>query len=303
MDIIIRPKRLRNGAKKMTWKIKLDPETKSPVFDEDRIVYLDPDGKELALNPPAMYQKIADLGKENQKHRLKFDEMKKKFEIFSGIEDISEYKTKADEALQTVANFNDKDWMKAEKVDKLKSEITSAYEEKIKNINIAFGEKEKSLLSEMDKKQNQIRRLLISNKFAISKYFSGGGDKSKTILPSNIAEDHFGKFFKVEEGPDGLPITRAYYNDGDPVISRVNPGEPADFEEAIGLIIDKYPNKESILRSGFGGSGSSGSSGDNADDNDLTTLRRKYADAKKEGNMQLAISLNNRINALMKKTA
>lgn len=287
----------------MSWKIKVDPETKAPVFDEDRIVYIDPDGKELGLNPPAMYQKIADLGKENQKHRLKTDEIKKKLDIFNGIEDLSEWKTKADEALQTVANFNDKDYLKAEKVDKLKAEITSAYEDKIKNIGIAFGEKEKVFNAQLEKQQGQIRKLLISNKFAISKYFSGGGDKSKTILPSNIAEDHFGKHFRVEDGPDGLPITRAYYADGDPVISRVNPGEPADFEEAIGLIIDKYPNKESILRSGSGGSGSTGGSGDNTDDNDITSLRKKHAEAMKANNIQLAIAINNRINNLVRKAA
>lgn len=283
------------------WKMKLNPETNSPIIDEEnRIIYVDPEGKELGLNPPAMFEKIHELGRENQKHRTKFDQLKAKLDIFNGVEDLAEWKQKADEALATLANFNDKDYLKAEKVEKLKQEITSAYEEKLKRAGISYSEKEKVHLDNLSKKEQQIRRLLISNKFAVSKYFSGGGDKSVTILPSNIAEDHFGRYFKVEDGPDGLPTTKAYYANGDMVLSRNNPGEPADFEEAIGLILDQYPNKDSIIRSGSSGSGSSGGSGNAGDTDDLAQLRKRHEEAKRTNNITLAIALSNKIFALEK---
>lgn len=284
----------------MSWKLKVDPEKKSPVIEDDgRIIYIDPEGKELGLNPPALFEKIGELGKENKKHREKYSELKKKYSILEGIEDIAEYKQKADEALKTVENFNDKDYLKADKVDKLKADITAAYEEKIKQLGSIYGEKEAELSKQVEAKADQIRRLLISKHFATSKYFSGG-EKSKTILPSAIAEDHFGKHFKIEDGPDGLPTIRAFYSNGDQVLSRNNPGEPADFDEAIGLIIDKYPGKESILRSTASGSGSTGGTGNNATLSDIEQIKKGISEAYKNNNIQQAIVLKNRLHAIQK---
>lgn len=289
----------------MNWKLKIDPETKAPIVTEDgKIMYIDPDGKELPLNPPAMYRKITELNGEAKGHREKKEELAAKLESFKDIEDLPEWKKKADEALQAVANFNDKDWMKAEKVETLKKDITAAYEEKLKQAAKAFEVKEKAQMETLLKKDEQVRRLLISSKFATSKYFSGGGDKSVTILPSGIAEDHFGKYFKVEEDAStGMPATKAYYANGDPVLSKLNPGEPAEFEEAIGLIIDNYPGKDSILRSTGGGSGGSGGSGSGAsgDGSDLGQLKKQYAEALKSGNGQMAVTLRNKIFTLERK--
>ena len=286
----------------MSWKLKIDSESNAPIIDEEgKVVYIDPEGKEIWLNPPALYDKVYNLGKENQKHRLKNKELKDRFKLFDEIDDISEWKSKADEALKTVENFNDKEWLKADKVDKLKADISSAYEEKIKQLGEIYTGKESELKKQVESKDDQIRRLLISKHFAVSKFFSGGGEKSKTILPSDIAEHHFGKNFKIEDGPDGLPIVRAFYSTGEPVLSRQNPGEPADFDEAMGLIIDKYPGKESILRAGTKGSGSTGGTGENFDTDDLSNLRRKLAEAIKNANPQEAISIKNKIYALEKK--
>ncbi|MGD9156794.1 MAG: hypothetical protein PVG39_00170 [Desulfobacteraceae bacterium] len=289
----------------MTWKLKTDPENNdAPVIDDQgRIVYIDPDGKELPLDPPQMYNKISELGKENQTHRTKHEEVVKKFEAFKDIEDIAKWKEEADKALEAVANFNDKDWMKAEKVDSMKKQITDAYEQKLKDKDKGIGDLKTEHQLAIEKLNQQIRRLLVSNKFAVSKYFSGGGDKSVTILPSNIAEDHFGKYFQVEEGNDGMPTIKALYANGDPVLSKVNPGEPADFEEAIGLIIDQYPGKESILRGTSGGSGGGGGGGEDetGDSGDLAKLKKQYAEAQTAGNSRLCVTLKNRIFELERK--
>lgn len=283
----------------MSWKIKSNDEGAPLIDEEGKIVYVDPEGKELPLNPPEMYNKIINLGKENQKHREKYESVAEQIKIFEGVDDLAEWKKNAEAALETVKNFNDKDWMKAEKVEKLKLEMASAYEDKLKQKDVAFQEKEKSYGEVQNKLRDQIRKLLVSNQFAVSKYFSGG-DKSITILPSTIAEDHFGKYFKVEEKEDGMPTIKAYYPNGDPVLSRVNPGEPAEFEEAIGLIIDKYPGKESILRSKSGGSGGSGGSGDGEDLDELSSLRKKLAKAQETGDFQSTISLKRRISELQR---
>lgn len=282
-------------------KMKVNEENNTPILDEKgRIAYVDDtDGKELFLDPISMYSKISDLNKENQNHRKKNEEIVSKFKIFESIEDVEKWKEEADKALSTIANFNDKDWMKAEKVEQLKREMAAAYEDKIKAAGNAYGEKEKAYKDIVDKLNSQIRNLLISNKFAVSKYFNGG-DQSVTILPANIAEDHFGKYFKVEE-IDGRPTVKAYYSNGDVVHSREKPGEIADFEEAIGLIIDKYPGKDSILRASSGGSGAGGGEGSQNSGSELDKLQRELAEAQKNGNVKLSISIKNRIAELRRK--
>ena len=287
-----------------TWKMKIDEETKAPVVDGQKIVYIDPNGKELPLDPVSMYQKISELNGENQKHRQKYEEYTAKITPFKDIEDIAAWKEEAEKAIATVKNFNDKDWMKAEKVEALKADMSKAYEEKMKQKELAFQAKEKAYSAEKEKLDFQIRSLLVTNKFASSNYFSGDGSNknSLTILPSKIAEDHFGKHFKVENTGDRL-ITKAYYSNGDAVISQKNPGEPADFDEAIGLILDQYPGKEGLLRSTSGGSGGTGGSGDSGENTSYNELNRQYKEATKAGDGKLAIVLKNRMFAAQKKSA
>lgn len=280
------------------WKIKTDPETKAPVMDGSKIVYIDPEGKELPLDPVAMYVKIGDLGKENQRHREAKTAVEEKFSIFSGIDDIVKWKEDADKAIATVANFNDKDWMKAEKVDQLKREMGDAYENKLKQAQTSFGEKETALNAVIEKKNAQIRTLLVSNKFANSTFFSG--EKRKTNLLPDVAEAYFGRHFRVEENDKTGDIkVVAYHANGDQILSKMNPGELADFDEAIGIIIDNHPQKDHFLRStsgGSGGQGGGGGEGEGADE--LTKLEKQLAEAQKNGDAKTSIALKNKIHQL-----
>jgi len=281
----------------MDLQLKLDAETNAPVLAEDgRIIYIDKDDgdKELPLDPPGMYLKISDLGKENEKHRKKYTDVVTLYKPLEGIENIEEWVTEAKTALQTVKNFNDKDYLKAEKVEELKKQMNEAYEEKLKAKDMAFLEKENSHKSTVDGLNLQIRKLLVSNKFANSSFFNG--ENPKTILPANIAEDHFGKHFQVEAADDGTPTIKALYSNGDPVLSKINPGEPAEFEEAIELIINQYPGKDAILKSaggGSGGSGGTGSKGGSVDD--LQNLQKQLDAAKEKGDVAAMIAIKNKM--------
>lgn len=283
----------------MTWKQKVDDDN-NPVFEDNKPVYIDPDGNELALDPPALYQKVTSLGKENKTHREKYQSLQDSYKMFDGIEDINEWYEKASTAMETVENFNDKDYMKASKVEELKSKIKSDFEEKLAAKDMKLSEIEKTHAEAINVLDGKIRNLMVSGKFASSRYFAG--DSALTNLTPEIAESFFGKNFKVED-VDGELRLRAYYPNGDIVLSKLDPGEPADFEEAMGFIIDAYPGKDSILKSsgaGSGGSGGSGS-GSGSDDSDLGKLKKQYEEAKKAGNMTMAVALKNRIFALEQK--
>ena len=268
----------------------------SVVYDGEKPVYIDPDGKELALDPPQMYGKIIDLGKESKGHRERADDLGAKVKLFEGIEDLDAWKVEADKALETVTNFNEKDWLKADKVEKLKKDMKDAYEEQAGTLRKGFELKSEELQGTIEKKDVQIRKLMVSNKFATSLYFSG--PEPKTNLPPEIAETYFGKNFRVEEDKETRELSLvAYYNNGDQVLSRQNPGELAEFEEAMSSIFDAYPGKERLLRTKGGGSGAGGGHGDEDGDEttDIKKMETEYAEATKAGDAKKAIAIKNRL--------
>lgn len=277
----------------MDWKLKVDDDN-NPVLEEGKPVYIDPDGKELALDPPAMYQKITKLGQENQTHREKYQSLKDTYKVFDGIEDIAEWHGEATKAMKTVENFNDKDYIKASKVEEFKDKIKADYQEKLDRKDIAIADLTKEYEGKLGEQDTKIRNLMVSGKFASSKYFVGSD--AVTSLTPEIAESFFGKNFKVEE-VDGKLALRAYYSNGDAVLSKKDPGEPAEFEEAMGFIIEAYPGKDSIMRTGGPGSGApGGGSGPSGDINDeIATLKKQHKEAIEAGKITLATSLKSRI--------
>lgn len=292
---------------KMALILKQDENGNATVTDEGKIIYLDDanNNQELPLDPAAMYSKISKLGKENQGHRTAKQELESSLSNFEGITDLAEYRKTADAAIAKVANFNDEDWMKADKVEKLKGEISDAYEDKLRAKDEAITGLKSDHENLVAKKDTHINRLMISNRFAISPHFIAiGENRAKTTLPPDIGESQFGKHFRVEEQGEDL-VLRAYMG-GEQVLSKVNPGEPAGFEEALSLIIDSYPGKNNILPASPSGSGGQGGGQGAGDHDELTQLQTQYKAAMESGQSQLAINLKNRIfklNQKLKKSA
>lgn len=288
------------------WKIKTN-EDGTPIIDGSKIHFIAPDGKELPLDPPQMYQKIIDLGKESKTHREAFENVKPVLSLFEGLEDVPEWKKKADEALVTVKNFNDKDWMKADKVDQLKKEMSDSYEAKLvtqkESFQSALGEKE----GVINQKDAQINKLLISNNFATHPLFGGSEPKSK--LSPDMAESYFAKYFRVETLDDGINLVLRAYNDPDkyedPVYSRENPGDPADFAEAMDDLWDRYPGRDSLMAAGAAGSGSGGGGGGTEEDDptSLASLKKQYAEAQEKKDVTKMTALKNQIFRIQQKSS
>lgn len=276
-------------------KLKLDAEG-HVVLKDGKPVYIDDDGKEIVVDAPQMFAKIHSLNEENKQHREAKQEAEAKLKIFDGIEDLTEYKAEADKAIETVANFNDKDFLKASEVENLKKQMTEGHEKELKSVKESFEKKENDYKDSLTTKDGHIRKLLISNKFAQSPLFSG--KDPKTILTPDIAESHFGKNFKVEE-KDGQLSVRAYYDDGQMIYSRSRAGEPANFDEGIEEVFDKYPGKDNLLRSKSGGGSADGS--EHGDQGDKLTQLRKSLET--ETNPTRRISIKNQINTLEKQNA
>jgi len=228
-------------------KLKLD-ENGNAVVQDGKPVYVHEDGKEVPFDAPAAMAKIQELNEEAKKHRLRARELNEKLQMFLdavGDEtDPGEWLEKAVKAIETVQNLDQKKLVDAGQVEALKKNLSEAYEKKLAEMQEVVKAKE-----------NQIYRLTISSAFASSPFIA-----EKTTLPPDIAETYFGRHFKVEEGENGEVRIVGYIN-GNPILSREKPGEPAPFEEAIQVIVENYPMKDRILRGTPGGSGGSGNQG------------------------------------------
>jgi len=95
---------------------------------------------------------------------------------------------------------------------------------------------------EVDAITDKYHHAVIASKFAMSPVLKN------TILPPDVAEAYFGKHFTVQ---DGEVVGRI----GEDIINAPGTITPADFDAALNEIINRYPMKDSILRSGDPGSG------------------------------------------------
>lgn len=265
--------------------------------DVNMPVFKDKDGKEVPVDVPRMYQKIIDLGNESKTHRTSLEEMKSKFSELDGVDDVGEWIVSAKEAMESVQNFNEKDWLKVEKVDSMKRQMKEAHDSDLlaqrQSFEGVIAEKETGL----KKKDEHIRRLMVSNEFAKHELFAG--ENRRTTLRPEIAEAYFGKYFKVEEDENtGDLVTRAYYSNGDMIYSRSNPGEPADFTEGMNEIWEKYPGKDSQMRGRKAGSGGSGGSGSDDPPSQIARLQAEYEEAIAAKDTSKAIVLKRKLHEL-----
>jgi len=216
-----------------------------PVYVDDT------DGKELALDGAQMHAKITELNAESKKHRLAAKAATDKLEKFGDVDadDIESF-------LSTLEELGGPDGIaelqKKGKVDveAIKRSVTDFYESKLTEVT-----------SQLSGKDEMIRSLLIGSAFTNSKFLN-----EKTILPPDVAEAYFGKNFRVEDGK-----VMAYLGD-EPIYSRERHGEPASIDEALEVIVGKYPMKDRILKAPGGGSGAPGGGSGKGLDANLAAL-------------------------------
>lgn len=204
-------------------------------------VYIAEDGKPVAFDAPATADTIKRLNKEAQTHREYKESAEAKLKLFEGIEDPE----KARKALDTLKNLDDKKLIDAGQVEKVKQEAEAAFNERLK----AQEKKYQPVVEERDSLRNQLHQEKLGTAFGRSKFI-----QDKLAIPVDLAQARFGSNFYIEDGK-----IRAKGADGNLVYSRANPGNPAEFDEALEILVDAYPYRDSILKgTGASGGGASG---------------------------------------------
>lgn len=240
------------GPESTTMKLKLDAEGHA-VLSDGKPVYVHDDGKEVAFDAPATVATIDRITTESKGYKTRAQEAEGKLKAFEGIDDPKAAK----DALAKVANWGDKELVEAGKVDEIKAAAIAAVEEKYKPIVEKVGTLEAALHGEK-----------IGGAFARSKFIA-----DKIAVPADIVQARFGTNFKLEDGN-----VIAYDASGNKLYSKSSPGNPAGFDEALELLVDAYPYKDSILK-GTGGSGSGKPGGQGGNGGSGKTIKRADFDA------------------------
>lgn len=231
----------------MHMKLKFD-EKNAVVIQDGKPVYVADDGKEIAFDAPATRDTITRLNKEAQTHRERAEAAETKFKEYEGIEDPE----KARKALETVKNLDDKKLIDAGEVEKVKLEAKTAFDEQLKQQERKYKPVVEDLTKERDSFRSQLHHEKLSTAFSRSKFI-----QDKLAIPVDLAQARFGDAFYIEDGK-----IRAKSVDGNLIYSRANPGNPAEFDEAMEIMVDSYPYRDSILKgSGASGGGAGGAGG------------------------------------------
>jgi len=223
----------------MPWKMdgeNIAQEGGNPVWIEG--------DREVAVDYSALSSKLTETTRESVKRKERIREMEERLSVLEDIENPAEYLAKARKALETVKNLDDKQLVDAGKVEEVKAEVQKVYEAKLADAAKRADEAEATLQREM-----------IGGRFARSKYIA-----DKVAVPTDMIEAVFGRHFSIE---DGKVVAKGH--DGQKLYSREKPGETAEFDEALSILVDGYANKAAILKgSTASGGGAAGGSGGGA---------------------------------------
>lgn len=215
--------------------VEVDGKTYAEVQD-GKPLYED-EGKEIAFDAPGTRATITRLNSEAKGHRERAEAAEKAAKAFEGIDDADA----ARKALETVANLDAKQLVDAGEIEKVKSEISKAFQAQLDEANTKAQNYEQQLYSEK-----------IGGSFARSKFIA-----EKLAVPADMVQATFGKNLKIEDGQ-----IVGYDANGNKIFSRSRPGELADFDEALETLVEQYPHKDHIWRpTGANGGGAPQGSG------------------------------------------
>lgn len=219
--------------------VEIDGKTYAEVQD-GKPVFTGDDGKIVAFDAAGTVASLTATRGEAMRHRQDKEDAQKALKSFEGITDPGA----AIRALETVSNLDQKKLIDAGEVDRVKAEISKGYDAKLAEATKAVETLQAQLYAEK-----------IGGAFARSPLIVG--DKAKLAIPADLVQARFGQHFKIEEGQ-----AVAYDSLGNKIYSRANPANLATFDEALELIVDAYPHKDTILKgTGANGSGHQGGNG------------------------------------------
>jgi hypothetical protein len=214
------------------------------ILEDGHPVYIYEDGTESPFDAKTTLAGLKTKNKalEDEKERH-FKTAKKAKEDLKPFKDIDPEKYK--EAMKKFSLIDDSKLVDEQGVEALKKSMRAIFDEEKATDKKSY----KSSMDEASKENKDLRSVIydlaIKNKFATDKHFSG--EKPLTIYPAEDAAKIFGANFETKIKDGELEII-AKHNDGKPILSKKNHGDPAEFGEAITQLVATHAKSNAILR-------------------------------------------------------
>ncbi len=208
-------------------------------------VFKHADGKEIAFDADSTLGTISRLNGEAKSHREKAEAAQTALKAFEGLDP-----TKAREAIEKMSTVDLSKMVSVGEVEKVKTEVAKALEQQYAPIK-----------TKAEQLQQQLEAHLIGAAFSGSQFVATKIAAADAASAAQIARGLFGQNLKVEDGK-----VVAYDGNGNKIYSKTRPGELADPNEAIEVLITGSPLAASILKganASGGGAGGGGGGGGN----------------------------------------
>lgn len=231
-------------------KLKTDDKGNA-VLENGHPVYTTAEGREVPIDVAALTASVAARNNEAKTHRERAEAAESKLAAFAGIEDPAA----AIKALDIVGKLDAKKLIEAGEVENVTKQISEKFTKQI-------SEKD----NEIGTLNSRLVNLAIGGAFARSPFIA-----EKLAVPIDMVQAQFGGRFKLE----GERVVG--YNDaGHKIVSRANPAEPADFDEALEIMVEGYKYKDRILKASQKGGSGSGQGGNGGGGDDKSMPRAKF---------------------------
>ncbi len=213
--------------------IEVDGKTYAEVAN-GKPIYVD-DGKEIEFDASHAIATISRLNGEAKGHREAKEAAEKALKAFDGIDDPKA----ARKAIETMQGLDGGKLMDAEK----------AATERQKAVDAAvqtYVDKLAAAEERADKSEKALHGEKIGGSFARSQFIA-----DKMAVPVQMVEATFGRHFTIDDG-----AIVAKDATGNQIYSRAKPGEAASFDEALEILVEASPFRDSVLKGrGQNGSG------------------------------------------------
>jgi len=229
---LVIPRAFESG--KPGWKMDGD---KLALDANGNPIYINSEGVESSVKGDT----IATLNNEAKNHRQRAEAAETSLNAFKGADGKLLDPQTAIKAVETVSKIDAKALIDAGEVDKVKDQIKSEFTTQLTEAQRAIAERD-----------GTISAMRIDGVFKGSEFIN-----DRVAMPRDFFEAAMRGHFKDENGK----IT-AYDRSGNPVMSKKNLGEHAAPDEALELLVEMHPQKDTILKANTGsGSGNNGGGG------------------------------------------
>lgn len=218
-------------------------------------VLIDSDGNEVPYDPEIPATRLKQARDDKRTLTSRIEQLEAKLKGYEKIEDPEAVLSELEELRSARAKPAKKRGAKEEvEPGELEEQLNQLTQER-DNLARQLEAAQKALEDagrELETKDERIQRLSVGSQFGTSSWFNpyidddGHRRPAKTLLDPEVAQSRFGPHFRPGENGDGVVATWTP-GGNDLIYSEKQPDRPANFDEAFGLLLNKWDKKSHYL--------------------------------------------------------